>query len=76
MKNKFSIDIDNSINSGQVFLWQKNKLNWYGIDGQNILKINHEGKIKSIQNMKTDFFRKNDDIENIIKSVSKDKTIK
>ena len=76
MKNKFSIDIDNSINSGQVFLWQKNKLNWYGIDGQNILKINHEGKIKSIQNMKTDFFRKNDDIEKIIESISKDKIIK
>ena len=31
MKNKFTIDIDNSINSGQVFLWKKNKNNWYGI---------------------------------------------
>ena len=76
MKNKFTIDIDNSINSGQVFLWQKNKRYWYGIDGQNILKINQKGKIKSMQNMKTSFLRKNDDIEKIIKSVSKDKTIK
>ena len=76
MKNKFTIDVDNSINSGQVFLWQKSKENWYGIDGQNILKINQSGKIKSIKNTKTDFFRKNDDIENIIKSISKDKTIK
>jgi len=76
MKKKFTIDVDNSINSGQVFLWQKNKRFWYGIDGQNILKINEEGKIKSIQNEKTDFFRKNDDIEKIIKSISKDKTIK
>ena len=46
MKNKFTIDVDNSINSGQVFLWQKSKENWYGIDGQNILKINQRGKIK------------------------------
>ena len=76
MKNKFTIDVDNSINSGQVFLWQKSKENWYGIDGQNILKINQRGKIRSIQNTKTDFFRKNDDVENIIKSISKDKTIK
>ncbi len=76
MKNKFTIDVDNSINSGQVFLWQKSKENWYGIDGQNILKINQNGVIKSISNTKTDFFRKNDDIKNIIKSVSKDKTIK
>ena len=76
MKNKFTIDIDNSINSGQVFLWQKSKNYWYGIDGQNILKINQKGKIKSMQNMKTSFLRENDDIEKIIKSVSKDKTIK
>jgi len=76
MKNKFTINVDNSINSGQVFLWQKSEENWYGIDGQNILKINQRGKIKSISNIKTNFFRKNDDIENIIKSISKDETIK
>jgi len=76
MNNKFTIDVDNSINSGQVFLWQKSKEDWYGIDGQNILKINQKGKIKSISNTKTDFFRKNDDIENIVKSISKDEIIK
>ena len=76
MKNKFTIDIDNSINSGQVFLWKKIKKNWYGIDGQNILKINEGGKIESIQNTKIDFFRKNDNIQKIIKSISKDKTVK
>jgi len=75
MKN-ITVDVDNSINSGQVFLWEKSKENWYGIDGQNILKINQRGKIKSISNTKTDFFRKNDDVENIIKSISKDETIK
>ena len=75
MKNKFTIDIDNSINSGQVFLWKKIKKNWYGVDGQNILKINEGGKIESIQNTKIDFFRKNDNIQKIIKSISKDKTV-
>ena len=76
MKNKFSIDVDNSINSGQVFLWEKDGTDWYGINGQDILKINKNGVIKSIRNSKTDFFRKNDNIQEIIKSISKDKTVK
>jgi len=76
MKNKFSIDIDNSINSGQVFLWEKDGINWYGINGQDILKINQNGAIKSILNLKINFFRKNDNIQEIIRSISKDKTVK
>ena len=76
MKNKFSIDVDNSINSGQVFLWKKYGTDWYGINGQDILKINKNGIIKSIRNLKTDFFRKNDNMQEIIKSISKDKTVK
>ena len=76
MKNKLSIDIDNSINSGQVFLWQKDGTDWYGINGQNILKINKNGVIKSILNLKTNFFRKNDNMQEIIESISKDKTVK
>ena len=76
MKNQFSIDIDNSINSGQVFLWEKQGSDWYGIDGQDVLKINKNGVIKSIRNLKTDFFRKNDNMQEIIKSISKDKTVK
>ena len=76
MKDKFSINIDNSINSGQVFLWEKNGTDWYGINGQDILKINENGVIKSILNSKTNFFRKNDNMQEIIKSISKDKTVK
>ena len=76
MKNKFSIDVDNSINSGQVFLWEKDGTDWYGINGQDILKINKNGVIKSIRNSKTDFFRNNDNMQEIIKSISKDKTVK
>ena len=76
MKDKFSINIDNSINSGQVFLWEKNGLDWYGVNGQDVLKINKNGTFKSILNSKTDFFRKNDNMQEIIKSISKDKTVK
>jgi N-glycosylase/DNA lyase len=76
MRNQFSIDIDNSINSGQVFLWEKCGSDWYGINGQDILKINKNAVIKSIQNSKADFFRKKDNMQEIIKSISKDKTVK
>ena len=76
MKDKFSINIDNSINSGQVFLWEKNGTDWYGINGQDILKINKNGVIKSILNSKTNFFRKNDNMQEIIKSISKDEIVK
>ena len=76
MKDKFSINIDNSINSGQVFLWEKNGTDWYGINGQDILKINKNGIIKSLLNSKTNFFRKNDNMQEIIKSISKDEIVK
>ena len=74
MKEKPTINVENSINSGQVFLWRKNKDYWYGINGQDILKISNSGSIKSYQNIKTDFFRKKDNINEIIKSISRDNT--
>jgi len=37
--NKYGIDIDLSLNSGQYFLWEKKKKSWYGIYGETILKI-------------------------------------
>ena len=70
------INLENTINSGQVFLWTKQKEFWYGINGQDILKINNLGKVTSYSNKKYDFFRNIDDIEEIIKSISKDKTTK
>ena len=76
MQDCCAIDVENSINSGQVFLWGKDSDNWYGINGQDILKISDSGKIETYRNVKTDFFRKKDDLEKIIKSISKDKTTK
>ena len=76
MQNSYTINVENSINSGQVFLWRKNGNYWYGINGQDILKISNSGSIKSYQNIKTDFFRKRDNIEKIIKSISKDSITK
>jgi len=74
MQKYCTINVENSINSGQVFLWRKNNQYWYGINGQDILITDDSGNIRSHQNTKTDFFRKKDDIEKIIKSISRDST--
>ncbi len=76
MQNNCTINVENSINSGQVFLWRKNNDIWYGVNGQDILKISKTGTVKSYQNIQTDFFRKKDNIEGIIKSISKDEITK
>ena len=70
------INLENTINSGQVFLWKKDQENWYGINGQNVLKINEIGEIKSNTRKKIDFFREKDNLEEILKSISKDKLVK
>ena len=71
-----TINLENTINSGQVFLWKKQKEFWYGINGQDVLKINNSGNVTSFGSKKYDFFRNSDYIEKIIKSISKDKTTK
>ena len=43
MQNNCTINVENSINSGQVFLWRKNRDHWYGVNGQDILKITNSG---------------------------------
>lgn len=68
------INLEYTINSGQVFLWEKDQKYWYGIDGQNILRINEFAEIKSYNIQKIDFFRDKDNIEKILKSISKDET--
>jgi len=76
MIDYFDINLEHSINSGQVFLWKKENSNWYGINGQDVLKINSHGRIKTYSKNKIDFFRKSDNIEKILNSLSKDKTTK
>ncbi len=69
------ISLENTINSGQVFLWKKLDGFWYGVNGQNILKIDESGVISSYQN-EIDFFRQTDNLKKIIHSISKDKITK
>ncbi len=74
MKDNFEINIDDTINSGQVFLWKKIDSKWYGVDGKKILILEDKLDVKSkdIHN----FFRFNDDFQGIKKQLSKDKVMK
>ena len=74
MKDKFEINIDDTINSGQVFLWKKIDSKWYGVDGKKILilKDKLDVKSKNIHN----FFRFDDDFQGIKKQLSKDRVMK
>ncbi|MGI0003987.1 MAG: DNA glycosylase, partial [Candidatus Nitrosotenuis sp.] len=68
------INLDQTINSGQVFLWKKLDKTWYGVDGQNVFAAS-QIRIDSLKD-DLDFFRNGDDLEKIFKNMSKDKTIK
>ena len=74
MKDNFEVNIDDTINSGQVFLWKKFNSKWYGVNGEKTLILEDKLNIKSrdIQN----FFRFDDDFQKIKKELSKDKIVK
>ena len=73
MQEITKIDLDNTINSGQVFLWDKIDGIWYGINGKEILKVSQNPfKIISSQKKSSDLFRDSDDMKKILVDISKD----
>ncbi|MGI0003567.1 MAG: DNA-3-methyladenine glycosylase family protein, partial [Nitrosopumilaceae archaeon] len=77
MQELKKIDLDITINSGQVFLWDKIDDMWYGLNGSEILKITQDPfKIISSEKKASDFFRQDDNIEKILQSIRKDKLVK
>ena len=71
-----SIDVDSTINSGQVFLWERVDDWWFGIDGQNVLKLDERPFKFSSLNDNSDFFRMSDDFEKIQEQLCKDPIVK
>ncbi len=72
------INLDHTINSGQVFLWEKFDSVWYGINGGDVLAVDADNPklVSSFVKSDYDLFRDNDEFNHVIKSISKDKTIK
>jgi N-glycosylase/DNA lyase len=72
------INLDHTINSGQVFLWEKFGTKWYGVNGSDVISVDESspGIVSSYQKQDYDLFREKDNFEKIIKSISQDKIIK
>ena len=77
MKQQYLINIDYSINSGQVFLWEKNGDIWHGINGTDVLTVKENPfQINSFSQNSIDFFREKDELREIIQSITKDKLVR
>lgn len=77
MQKQDLINLDYSINSGQVFLWEKDPNTWwYGINGNDVLAVKEiPFQIKSFSNS-SDFFREHDNRREIIQTITQDKIVK
>ena len=73
-----SFDPVSSINSGQVFLWEKHNNSWYGIHGDRVIKFTqYEGcfefcSFPEDKSCDQKIFRLDDDIQKIFKEISHD----
>lgn len=77
MRNSDCINIGHCINSGQVFLWEKDDKTWYGINGCDVLAVNEKThKIISYTKKSRNIFREDDDSKKIFQSITKDKVVK
>ena len=74
LRNNFEVNIDDTINSGQLFLWKKIHSKWYGVNGKKlqILEDKLDVENKDIHN----FFRFGDDFQIIKRKLSRDKVLK
>lgn len=70
MQGKVSLNF--TINSGQVFLWNKEGETWYGIDGDKVLAVGEPFNIISDRRQASRFFRTDDNIARILRHLSKD----
>jgi N-glycosylase/DNA lyase len=70
------INLEHTINSGQVFLWQRHGTRWYGVNGNDVLAVDESGRIATHSGKGWDLFRQGDDYDAIMRQISKDKTIR
>jgi len=76
LSGNFKVDLDYSINSGQVFLWKKIDTKWYGVDGKRILVLENSQKFKKNMKYEVDFFRLDDNFEKISNELKNDNYVR
>jgi len=76
LSGNFKVNLDYSINSGQVFLWKKIDTKWYGVDGKRILVLENAQKFKKNMKYEVDFFRLDDNFEKISNALKNDNYVR
>ena len=76
LSKNLSINLDHTINSGQVFLWKKINTKWYGVDGDKILVLQNNQKFDKNIKHEYDFLRLGDNFAQISKDLKNDKNVK
>ena len=66
------VDVDASINSGQVFLWTESGGLWYGVNGSYVIRVSPEPFRVLHTGPGCDLFRMSDDYPRILDEISKD----
>jgi len=76
MRKTCTINIETTINSGQVFLWNKIENQWVGVNGQDIIILNQSPfSARSSSNSIDNFFREDDNLKKILSNISRDKIV-
>ena len=71
------INIHETINSGQIFLWENYRDTWFVIDGNDIIMAKQiPFKIMTFSKKSKNFFREDDNYEKILKNITSDKIVK
>ena len=70
------VNLDQTINSGQVFLWKKIDKKWFGIDGERVLILEDFQKFEKNLKYEFNFLRLDDEFEIISKDLKNDKIVR
>ena len=71
------INIHETINSGQIFLWENYGNEWFVIDGHDVIMAKQKPfEIITFSKKPKNFFREDDNYRKILKNITKDKIVK
>ena len=71
------INIRETINSGQIFLWENYGNEWFAIDGQDVIIARQTPfELHTLSKSAKKFFREDDNYKKILKDITKDKIVK
>ena len=79
--NLLPLNLDLTIDSGQVFLWSKINGSWYGIHGCNVVKVSMNNNMLKFSSYPESIhgegiFRLDDNLNSITRKISKDNIMK